>query len=141
MPQEVDLRNYAIVDFEIHNNAFFNDGLQMGKPSDTSWSLAGKYLLCDIRKNKADAVALLSLDSRVTPTPAQTLVIDDATARVFHFWVDDHVIRDHLSPVDPAVARSGVYFYDVIMGDIATGERDFMITGKIVVKQGVTKQD
>lgn len=119
----------AIVDIELANNVYWDDAFQYGKIGDTSWSFTGKSFLLDMKVNKSDATAVLSLSSG-----AAQIVVDDAVQRILHFFVSDHVIRAALTPCQR-------YFYDLIMVDSVTGQRDALMRGEICVAQGVTIED
>ena len=125
------------VDIAIPNNVWWVDAFQFGTVGDTSWSFTGKNFLLDIKVKKTDVTPLLALNST-----GGTIVVDDAVNRVLHVLVTDLVIRAHL-PVTNCQADPPVptYHYDLIMVDIATGERDMLMYGSLAVNQGTTGED
>ena len=118
----------ATVLISILNNTWFNNAFQFGVAGDTSWSFTGKEFLCDLKSDIDQITPDLSLSS-VSPSPATILVLDPVL-RILQFNVTDLVIRANLIV--------GPYQYDLIMVDIATGERDPLMGGVITVVQGVT---
>ena len=119
-----------IVYLAIQNNVTWHDQFQIGDPSDTTWDLNNKFFIMDIKKNDIDTTPLLTISSM-----NQQIIVDDPVARVFHFYVDDHIIRANL----PA---GGAYQYDLIMIDPAYQmSRDAIMSGVLEVRQGVTIED
>jgi hypothetical protein len=118
----------ATVLISILNNTWFDNAFQFGVAGDTSWSFAGKEFLCDLKSDIDQPTPDLSLSS-VSPSPS-TILILDPVLRTLQFNVTDLVIRANL--------QVGPYQYDLIMVDIATGERDALMGGVITVVQGVT---
>lgn len=137
----------ATVDFKIANNAYWDDSLQFGIVGDTSWNFTGVGFLMDVKAAVTDTAPLLSLSSG-----AGTLVVDDVTQRILHLFVPDHSIRATLQAkefagvyVPPAGTTTpeeiGEYFYDLVMVTNATGQRDVLCSGKVIVVTGVTVED
>lgn len=121
----------ATVTFSIKNNVWFLNAFRFGTLGDTSWSFAGKRFLCELKSDPASTKADLSLSS-TSGSPA-TLIVLDPVVRVLQFNVADSVIRSKL-PLGP-------YQYDLLMIDVATGQRDTLMVGTITVTQGVTLGD
>ena len=117
----------AKVDFEIQNNATWNDALQFGTPGDLSWSLTNQNFRCDLKKNTYDASPVLSLTSG-----AGQIVVQDPVQRIVNFNVPESVLQT--LPVIPFHYR-----YDFIMYDNSTPPvRVLLMSGKIKVEQGIT---
>lgn len=128
----------AFVEFSIPNNAWWQDALQFGDPTDTSWSFTNVTLLMDIKVNATDSVPLMALSSANAD-----MVIDDAVLRIMHMTISDTRIRANL-PVTSCTSNPtvGPYVYDLIMVDNNNGgARTLLMQGKIEVEQGVTIED
>jgi hypothetical protein len=116
----------ARVDMEISNNATWNDAFQFGVAGDTSWNFSGQNFRLDIKGNKDQSSALLTISTDLT-----TIVVDDITQRILHFNVQDTAIRAALVPGD--------YVYDLVMYDFSTPPvRVQLMSGKLKVTQGIT---
>jgi hypothetical protein len=120
-----------IVNISVPNNVWFKNAFRFGVASDTSWSFTGKMFLCDLKADPTQTNADLALSSLASPEP--TLVVLDAIQRILAFSVKDTLIRNRLQ-VQP-------YFYDLIMVDTTTFERDALMQGMITFTQGVTLED
>ena len=116
----------ALVDIEIQNNGTWQDAFQFGDVNDTSWSFTGQNFRMDIKGNRDQTVALLTLTSS-----GGTIVVDDPDQRILHVNVPDTTITTDL-PV-------GEYIYDLIMFDGATPPiRIPLMAGTLIVHQGIT---
>lgn len=116
----------AKVDMVITNNATWMDAFQFGTVGDTSWNFTGQNFRMDIKGNKDQTVALLTLLST-----NGTIVVDDVTQRILHLNVPDATITGALVP--------GEYQYDFIMYDSSNPVvRVLLMQGEIKVRQGVT---
>src|ERR1035437_3854766 len=116
----------ARVDIEITNNTTWNDAFIFGVVGDTSWNFSGQNFRLDVKSNKDQAAALLTIS-----TPLTTIVVDDITLRVLHFDVQDTVVAAALVPGD--------YVYDLVMYDFSTPPvRVQLMSGKLKVTQGIT---
>ena len=115
----------AEVDIVIQNNSTWIDAFQFGTVGDTSWSFTGQTFQLDVKGNKDQAAALLSLT-----TGAGTIVVDDAVLRVLHFLVPDSVVK--------AALQVGEYEYELIMIDGSTPPvRVPLMAGELHVTQGI----
>ena len=92
----------ARVDMEITNNATWNDAIIFGVAGDTSWNFSGQNFRLDVKGNKDQPAALLTIS-----TGLATIVVDDINQRILHFNVQDTVIAAALVPGD--------YVYDLVM--------------------------
>ena len=116
----------AHVDLEIDNNVTWMDAFQFGTPGDFTWSLLNQNFEMDVKYNRYDKVALLSLKSVVG-----SIIIDDIIQRVIHFNVGPATLQATLNP--------GVYVYDLVMLDGSTPPLSVaLMHGKVSVGQGVT---
>lgn len=116
----------ARVRFIIPDNATWADALQFGTDGDTTWSFTGQNFRMDIKGDREDTAALLSLTSG-----AGEIVVDDADTRVLHFDVPEATIQAALVP--------GCYLYDFVMID--DGDSTIRVTlmhGTIEVVHGIT---
>ena len=117
----------ARVNIAVQNNATFEDAFQFGTAGDTSWSFTGQSFVMDIKGEKDDTVALLSLTSG-----AGQIVVDDVVQRILHFNVSDTALN--------AALKVGEYQYDLIMFDGSSPSvRVALMGGELRVKQGVTQ--
>lgn len=115
----------ARVDMKVRNNTTWNDAFRFGTVGDTSWSFTGKTFAMDVKRDKYDDTALLSLT-----TGNGRIVVDDAALRILHFLVPD---------VDfSAILLVGEYVYDLIMID-GSAVRTCLMHGEIKVRQGETE--
>ena len=116
----------AHVDMEITNNATWNDAFVFGVVGDTSWNFSGQNFRLDVKGNRDQSVALLTISTDLT-----TIVVDDITQRILHFNVQDAVVAAALVPGD--------YVYDLVMYDFSTPPvRVQLMSGKLKVTQGIT---
>lgn len=117
----------AHVDMEIMNNATWEDAFQFGVTGDTSWTLVGQSFILEIKANKDDAAALLTLS-----TGNGRIVVDSTTLRAIHFLVSDAVVQAALKPA--------AYVYDLVMFNAdPTPVRVLLMHGTVKVCQGVTQ--
>lgn len=117
----------SLVNIYLYENVWWTDAFQFGDLDDTSWSFTDKSFHCDVKAtNDYDAAALLELTSA-----ASEIVVDDAVERILHFAVTDTVLRAALEP-------GTSYFYDLVMIDDGTGQRDLLMRGRLAFKHGVT---
>lgn len=115
----------ARVDIEVASNQTWNDAFQFGVAGDTSWSFTGMVFHLDIKADKNDAVALLSLT-----TANGRIVVDDLVNRILNFNVNS---------TDLLALPIGEYQYDLCMLDAsAPPVRVPLMHGEVKVKQGVT---
>jgi len=116
----------AKVDMVIKNNATWIDAFKFGDDGDTTWSFAGQNFRMDIKGNKDQPSALLTLLST-----NGTIVVDDPVQRVLHLNVPDATIVAALVP--------GEYKYDFIMYDASVPPvRVPLMQGEVKVQQGIT---
>lgn len=116
----------AIVNMSIQTNATWNDAFQFGTAGDTSWSFTNQTFRLDVKGNRNDAAALLSLTSG-----AGKIVVDDLVTRILHINVPESEIQ--------AALKVGEYVYDLIMIDASSpAVRVPLMKGEITVSQGVT---
>ena len=116
----------ALVDIEIENNSTWIDAFQFGVVGDTSWSLTGQNFRLDVKGNRDQVSALLSITSG-----AGTIVVDDVIQRVIHFNVPETAIAAALPP--------GEYVYELMMYDNSSPAiRVPLMGGTLRVKQGIT---
>ena len=114
----------ARVDFEIYNNATWQDAMQFGTPGDTTWSLTGQSFRCDIKADKLGS-ALLSLTSG-----AGQIVVDDVVQRVINFNVPEITL---------GVIIPGEYYYDFVMQDTSSPPiRVILMNGHLKVLLGIS---
>jgi hypothetical protein len=119
-------RTSARVDMEITNNSTWEDAFQFGTVGDTSWNFSGQNFRLDVKGNKDQPTALLTIT-----TGGGTIVVDDITNRILHFNVTDTAVAAALVPGD--------YVYDLVMYDFATPPiRVVLMSGKLKVTQGIT---
>lgn len=117
----------AVVNMTLGDNESLLYSFQLGATSDVSWSLAHKDLYADFKGDAADLVALIQ-----TSTVNSRIVIHDEALRVFSWHVPQAVIEDNL-PV-------GSYVYDLLMVDQTTGDKQRLMTGKLKIVEGPTKE-
>jgi len=122
---DIDRRGITRVDFTIGNNVWWDDQLQLGDPSDFSWTLNGANFYLNIQNTDSDPTPLLAL----TSTAGQIQVIDPIN-RILGMNVPDATIRNALP--------EGDYVYDCIMQTISNGQVDGLFYGKLHVEQGIT---
>jgi hypothetical protein len=116
----------ARVDMEITNNVTWNDAIIFGVAGDTSWNFSGQNFRLDVKGNKDQPAALLTIS-----TGLATIVVDDINQRILHFNVQDTVIAAALVPGD--------YVYDLVMYDFSAPPiRVQLMSGKLKVIQGIT---
>ena len=116
----------ALVDIEIENNSTWIDAFQFGVVGDTSWSLTGQNFRLDVKGNRDQVSALLSITSG-----AGTIVVDDVIQRAIHFNVPETAIAAALPP--------GEYVYELMMYDNSSPAiRVPLMGGTLRVKQGIT---
>lgn len=119
----------AEVNFQISNDATWNDAIQFGALSDgTEWSFpAGATFLMDVKRNSFDASPLLQLTSG-----NGRIVNLSSTQRLIQFNVAIADLRASLPP--------GEYVYTFIMDDPATSpsQRTQLMHGDVCVGQGPT---
>ena len=120
----------ASVAITTKNNVWFVPAWRFGVVGDTSWSFTGKHFLCDFKSDPSNDTPELSLSSIGSP---QTIFVLDAVNRLLQFAVTDITLRAAMDP--------GVYQFDLIMVDDATGERTPLLVGALTVTQGVTIED
>lgn len=121
------------------DNETFQDAIQLDPPvtcgcagatgaagaTGPAWVL-GPNLRMDIKRNRNDTTALLSLTSA-----AGQIVLDDPVARVFHFNVPETALTAVLVP--------GEYVYDLVMySNDVPPIRTALMGGTFVLKHGVT---
>lgn len=116
------------VDISIENNVFWTDAFQFGDVDDFTWSFTGQTFAMDLKSQRSDITPVFSLTSG-----GGTIVVDDATLRVLHFYVADTVIRSSIP--------NGCYYYDLVMIDSVSGLREPLMYGSVEVGQGVTLED
>lgn len=129
----------ARVRFVTLDNETFQDAIQMDLPvtcacagatgatgaTGPAWTL-GPNLRMDIKRNRNDTAALLSLTSA-----AAQIIIDDPVARVFHFNVPETALTAVLVP--------GEYVYDFVQYDNSSPPiRTVLMGGTFVLKHGVS---
>ena len=116
----------ARYDMRIQDNATWEDAFQLGTVGDTTWSFTGQNFRCDVKGSRDDASPLLTAQ-----TSNGTIVVDDAVARVLHFFVPETSIAAALLPGD--------YVYDLVMFDGSTPPiRVVLMRGRIKVSHGIT---
>jgi hypothetical protein len=112
---------------DISNNATWQDAVQFGDPTDTTWNLVGQNFIMDVKGNKDDPTPLLTLS-----TANGTIVIADTIQRVIYMNVDEDTIE--------AALGVGCYVYDCIMFDTHNPPvRVQIMHGKVTVSQGITE--
>lgn len=116
----------TIVDFEIKNNVWWTDILQLGCSDDTSWDINNKSFHMDLKAKDTDTAVVLALS-----TADSTIVVDDPVQRIIHVNVTDTAIR-------AALTAGSSYVYDLVMIDDITSERNPICQGSVAVLQGVT---
>lgn len=117
----------ALVDMVIQQNATWEDAFQFGVTGDTSWTFTGQSFILEVKADRDDAVALLTLS-----TANGRIVVDSVSLRVLHFLVADAVIQAALKPA--------TYVYDMIMFDGSVPSvRVPLMHGSVTVCQGVTQ--
>lgn len=117
----------ARVDIEIANNQTWNDAFQFGTLGDTTWSFTGQSFHIDIKADRNDAAALLSLT-----TANGRVVVDDYVNRILHFNVDYLTLQ--------AALPIGEYQYDLCMVDTSVPPvRVPLMHGEVKIRQGVTQ--
>lgn len=115
----------ATVNLVIENNATWLDAFQFGTVGDTTWSFVGQNFRLDVKGNKDQTAALLSLTSA-----AGTIVVDDVVQRVLHLNVPETSITAALHP--------GEYIYELVMFDNSVpAVRVPLMGGKLIVEQGI----
>lgn len=115
----------ARVDIAIENNATWLDAFLFGTQGDTSWSFVGQNFRLDVKGNKDQSAALLSLT-----TGAGTIIVDDVIARILHLNVPETAIVAALEP--------GEYIYELVMYDNSSpAVRVPLMGGQLVVLQGI----
>jgi hypothetical protein len=123
---DIDRRGITRVDFTIGDNVWWDDQLQLGDPSDFSWTLNGANFFLSIKKDEDDAnPPVLALTSA-----AGQIQVVDPIARILGMNVPDATISGALS--------EGDYIYDCLMQTISTGQVDGLFYGKIHVEHGIT---
>jgi hypothetical protein len=122
---DIDRRGITRVDFTIGNNVWWDDQLQLGDPSDFSWTLSGANFYLSIKNTDDDATPILAL----TSAAGQIQVVDPIN-RILGMNVPDATIRNALP--------EGDYIYDCLMQTISSGQVDGLFYGKIHVEQGIT---
>jgi hypothetical protein len=122
---DIDRRGFTRVDFTISNNTFWDDQLQLGDPSDFSWTLNGANFYLSIKNTDDDATPILAL----TSAAGQIQVVDPIN-RILGMNVPDATIRNALP--------EGDYIYDCLMQTISSGQVDGLFYGRIHVEQGIT---
>ena len=116
----------ATVDIVIENNATWLDAFIFGTAGDTTWSFTGQSFRLDVKGNKDETAALLSLTSG-----AGTIVVDDVVQRILHLNVPEATLSTALTP--------GEYVYELMMIDTSTPPvRVPLMGGKLIVVQGIT---
>jgi hypothetical protein len=117
----------AIVNFVVQDNATFQDPIQFGDPTDTSWSLTGMSFKMEVKASRDDGTPLVTW-----ATGTGEIITDDVVQRVIHFNVTDTAIQASLPPAE--------YVYDFLMLDGSTPAiRTPLMRGKFVVSRGVTE--
>lgn len=122
---DIDRRGITRVDFTISNNATWDDQLQLGDPSDFTWTLNGANFYLSIKNTDDDANPLLALTSA-----AGQLQVVDPIARILGMNVPASVFK--------TVMPEGDYIYDCLMQTISNNQVDCLFYGKIHVEQGIT---
>lgn len=116
----------ACVNMVVPNNATWEDAFKFGTDGDTTWSFTGQSFRLDVKGNRNDTVALLTLS-----TALGSIVVDDVVQRVLHLNVPDADIV--------AALHVGEYVYDLIMFDASFPSiRVNLMRGNICVTQGIT---
>lgn len=101
----------AFVNIVTQNNETFSDAFQFDPPSGCtgctgatgpSWSLSNQNFRMDIKGNRQQPAALLSITSA-----AGQIIVDDVVNRIVHFNVPETVLLAALVP--------GEYVYDFVM--------------------------
>lgn len=116
----------AKVDMVVKNNSTWMDAFKFGTDGDTTWNFNGQTFRMDIKGNKDQTVALLTLLSS-----NGTIVVDDPIQRILHLNVPDTTLRAALVP--------GEYVYDFIMIDTSIPPvRVPLMQGEVKIRQGVT---
>lgn len=116
----------ARVDITLPNNATWEDAFKFGTDGDTTWDFVGQSFRLDVKGNRNDTIALMTLS-----TAAGSIVVDDVVQRVLHFNVPDTDIV--------AALHVGDYVYDLIMFDASFPSiRVRLMRGDICVTQGIT---
>ena len=116
----------AKVNLVIDNNMTWIDAFQFGTVGDTTWSFTGQNFRLDIKGNRDQTAALLSLTSG-----AGTIVVDDVVQRILHVNVPESAIV--------AVLLPGEYVYELMMYDNSVpAVRVPLMGGRLIVNQGIT---
>jgi hypothetical protein len=121
---DIDRRGITRVDFTIGNNVWWDDQLQLGDPSDFTWTLNGCNFYLSIATNE-DGPPVLTLTSA-----AGQIIVVDPINRILGMNVQDAIIR--------AALPEGDYIYDCLMQTISSGQVDGLFYGRIHVEQGIT---
>jgi hypothetical protein len=117
----------AHVCMEVVNNGTWEDAFQFGDADDTTWNLVGQSFILEVKANRDDAAALLTLS-----TANGRIVVDSTTLRVIHFLVDKATLQAALKPA--------TYVYDLVMFDGSVPSvRVPLMHGEVKVCQGVTQ--
>jgi hypothetical protein len=115
----------AKVDMKVANNGSWRDAFMFGTEGDTTWSFTNQSFVMDVKRDRYDDTALLTLT-----TGNGRIVVDDVVQRILHFDVSDTIINANLSV--------GEYVYDLIMVDGSSGVRVPLMAGEVKIIQGVT---
>lgn len=122
---DIDRRGITRVDFTISNNATWDDQLQLGDPSDFTWTLNGANFYLSIKNTDDDANPLLALTSA-----AGQLQVIDPIARILGMNVPASTFK--------TIMPEGDYIYDCLMQTISNNQVDCLFYGRIHVEQGIT---
>ena len=144
----------AKVNIVTSNNVSWEDAFQFDPPGRTgypyppywpwgatgpTWTFAGQNFRMDVKGNRGQTGALLSLDSG--PTGSTVIVVDDSVNRILHFNVPEEVITGvtNITGTTGIGLLPGNYVYDFIMYDGSNPPiRIMLMQGKFIVQDGVT---
>ena len=144
----------AKVDIVTSDNVSWEDAFQFDPPGMTGWpsppywpwgvsgpmwSLTGQFFRMDIKGNKGQTGALMSLDSG--PTGSTLFTINDPDARILLVDVPEAVLLGHTGVTGATGAGliPGEYAYDFIMYDGSDPPiRIMLMQGRFIFQHGVT---
>src|ERR1700681_3547899 len=86
---DIDRRGITRVDFTISNNTWWDDQLQLGDPSDFSWTLSGCNFYLSIKNTDDDVTPILALTSA-----AGQITVVDPINRILGMNVPDAKINN-----------------------------------------------
>ena len=114
----------ARYDFEIMQGSPLTLDVYWLDSSKTAINLTGYTAAMKIKKSKDDTIALLSL----TSSPAAGLTIEASSG----------LVTIPITTAQPASLLYDLMYYDLVLTEVSTGEKQRLVEGTITLNKGVT---